>query len=117
MTSRRLLPGGVIGLVVVGRGWVGWPAPGRSPAEVAAEAEPPPASNITVEVVREELSADVVTRGDIVFDDPVEVGLSGSVAQQPERLVVTQAVEMESELGEGAMAVEVVGRPVFLLTG
>jgi multidrug resistance efflux pump len=89
----------------------------RSPAEIAAAAEPPEPSNITVAVVRQVLSADVITRGDIVFDDPVALSLSGSFADQPERLVVTQAVEVGSELAEGGMAVEVVGRPVFLLTG
>ena len=63
------------------------------------------------------MSADVITRGDIVYDEPVSVALSGSFAETPEKLVVTQAVEVNSELAEGAVAVEVVGRPVFLLTG
>ena len=89
----------------------------QSPAEAAAEAEPPEASNITVQVVSEVLSADVITRGDIVYDEPVSVSLSGSFAETPEKFVVTQAVEVNSELAEGAVAVEVVGRPVFLLTG
>lgn len=108
----------VVGLVVVAAG-VGWffGSHIQSPAEAAAEAEPPPASNITVEVVRKELSADVITRGDVVYDEPVEVELSGSFAEQPERLVVTQAVQERRELVEGDVAVEVVGRPVFLLVG
>jgi multidrug efflux pump subunit AcrA (membrane-fusion protein) len=63
------------------------------------------------------LSADVITRGDVVYDEPVSVALSGSFAETPEKLVVTQAVEVDAELAEGAMAVEVVGRPVFLLIG
>lgn len=109
---------GVIGLVAVAAG-VGWVFGSqiRSPAEVAAEAEPPPASNITVEVVSEELSADVITRGDVVYDEPIDVSLSGSFAEQPERLVVTEAVDEGVELVEGEMVVEVVGRPVFLLAG
>ncbi len=89
----------------------------RSPAEVAAEAQPPEASNITVQVVSEVLSADVITRGDVVYDEPLSVSISGSFAETPEKLVVTQAVEVNTELAEGSMAVEVVGRPVFLLTG
>jgi multidrug efflux pump subunit AcrA (membrane-fusion protein) len=89
----------------------------QSPAEAAADAEPPEASNITVQVTREVLSADVITRGDIVYDEPVSVALSGSFAETPEKLVVTQAVEVNTELAEGAVAVEVVGRPVFVLTG
>lgn len=116
--KRNVLLAGVVAAVIVAAG-LGWffGSQIRSPAEVAAEAEPPDPSNITVAVVLEELSADVITRGDIVFDDPVTVSLSGSFAQQPERLVVTQAVEVNTELAEGDVAVEVVGRPVFLLTG
>lgn len=109
---------GVVGAVVVAAG-VGWffGSQIRSPAEVAADAEPPPASNITVEVVSETLSADVIARGDVVYDEPVQMTLSGSFADQPARLVVTETVEEGDELAEGALAVEVVGRPVFLLAG
>lgn len=110
--------GGVIGAVVVAAaaGWF-FGSQIRSPAEAAADAAPPAASNITVPVVSQILSADVVTRGDIVYDEPLSISLSGSFAETPEKLVVTQAVEVNVELVEGAMAVEVVGRPVFLLTG
>ncbi len=113
-----MLLGGVIAAVVLAAG-LGWffGSQIQSPAEAAAEAEPPEASNITVQVVSEVLSADVITRGDIVYDEPVSVSLSGSFAETPEKLVVTQAVEVSADLVEGAVAVEVVGRPVFLLTG
>ncbi|MDH3396873.1 MAG: peptidoglycan-binding protein, partial [Acidimicrobiia bacterium] len=40
----------------------------RSPAEIAAQTQPPEPSLITVAVVRTELSADVITRADIGFD-------------------------------------------------
>jgi len=115
---RNVLLGGVIAAVVVAAG-LGWffGSQIRSPAEAAAEAEAPEPSNITVQVVREVLSADVITRGDIVYDEPVSIALSGSFAETPEKLVVTQAVEVDAELAEGDVAVEVVGRPVFLLTG
>jgi hypothetical protein len=108
----------VIAAVVVAAG-LGWffGSQIRSPAEAAADAEPPEASNITVQVVSEVLSADVITRGDIVYDEPLSVALSGSFAETPEKLVVTQAVEVDAQLAEGDMAVEVVGRPVFFLTG
>jgi hypothetical protein len=110
--------GGVIAAVVVAAG-LGWffGSQIRSPAEAAAEAEPPEPSNITVQVVSEVLSADVITRGDVVYDEPVSVALSGSFAETPEKLVVTQVVDVDAELAEGDMAVEVVGRPVFLLIG
>jgi len=117
VSRNRLLA--LVVVAVVAAAGIGWYAGAqiRSPAEVAAEAEPPPPSNITVAVVREELSADIVTRGDVVFDDPITLSLSGSFAQQPERLVVTRSVEEDTELAEGDVAVEVVGRPVFLLQG
>jgi len=115
---RNILLGGVIAAVVLAAG-LGWffGSQIRSPAEIAAEADAPEPSNITVQVVRQVLSADVITRGDIVYDEPVSVSLSGSFAETPEKLVVTQAVEVNAELVEGDMAVEVVGRPVFLLSG
>lgn len=108
----------VTGAVVASAG-LGWAAATqiRSPAAVAANAEAPEPSNITVAVVRETLSADVVTRGDIVYDEPVQLSLSGSFAGSPEALVVTQAAEVDAELQEGDVAVEVTGRPVFLLEG
>jgi hypothetical protein len=116
--SRNLMLAGVVGIVVVaaGLGWI-FGSQIRSPAELAAEAQPPPASNITVGVVSEVLSADVITRGDLVYDEPVQVRLSGSFADQPERLIATGTVEQGDTLDEGDVAIEVVGRPVFLLAG
>lgn len=116
--SRNLMLAGVVGIVVVAAG-LGWffGSQIRSPAEVAAEAQPPPASNITVGVVSEVLSADVITRGDLVYDEPVQVRLSGSFADQPERLIATETVAQGDTLEEGDVAIEVVGRPVFLLAG
>ena len=115
---RNVLLGGVIAAVVLAAA-LGWffGSQIQSPAEAAADAEAPEPSNITVQVTREMLSADVITRGDVVYDEPVSVALSGSFAETPEKLVVTQAVEVNADLAEGAMAVEVVGRPVFLLIG
>ncbi len=89
----------------------------RSPAEVAAEARPPEPSNITVEVTLQVLSADVITRGDVVYDEPVQISLSGAFAETTTALVVTQSVEVDTELDEGDVAVAVTGRPVFLLRG
>lgn len=108
----------VVGIVVLAAG-LSWffGSQIRSPAELAAEAEPPPPSNITVEVVSEVLSADVITRGDIVYDEPAQLSLSGSFAEQPPRLIATNTVESGDELAEGDLVVEVVGRPVFLLVG
>ena len=108
----------ILGVVVAAAGG-GWLA-GRnitSPAEAAARAQPPEPSLITVAVEQEALSADVIARGDIVFDDPVSVSLSGATGESEVPPVVTKLPEKGAELAEGALMVEVVGRPVFLMQG
>jgi hypothetical protein len=108
----------ILGVVVAAAGG-GWLA-GRnitSPAEAAARAQPPEPSLITVAVEQTALSADVIARGDIVFDDPVSVSLSGATGESEVPPVVTKLPEQGAELAEGALMVEVVGRPVFLMQG
>ena len=102
--------------VAAGLGWMA-ARNVRSPTQVALEAEPPTPSPITVEVERTELVADVITRADVGYDDPVPIGLAGALGGRPSTLVVTSARERGDELVEGAVAVEVSGRPVFLLRG
>ena len=105
--------------VVVAAAGGGWLA-GRgikSPDQAALEAEPPPASLITVEVESAELTADVITRADIGYDEPVTLSLSGALGDRESALVVTSAPERGAELAEGSAAIEIVGRPVFVLAG
>ena len=102
--------------VAAGLGWMA-ARNVRSPTQVALEAEPPTPSPITVEVERTELVADVITRADVGYDDPVPIGLAGALGGRPSTLLVTSARERGDELVEGAVAVEVSGRPVFLLRG
>ena len=110
--------GAVLLAVSVAAGF-GWMAARniRSPTQVALEAEPPAPSLITVEVERTELVADVITRADVGYDDPVSLRLGGALGGRPSTLIVTSARERGDELAEGAVAVEVSGRPVFLLRG
>ena len=110
--------GAVLLAVSVAAG-LGWMAARniRSPAQVALEAEPPAPALITVEVERTELVADVITRADIGYDDPVSLRLGGALGGRPSTLIVTSARERGDELAEGAVAVEISGRPVFLLRG
>ncbi|MDH4118247.1 MAG: hypothetical protein OEW30_12740 [Acidimicrobiia bacterium] len=110
----------VLVLVAVAAAAVGGWMAGRSiesPAEAAARAAPPEPSLITVAVEKTTLSADVIARGDIVFDDPVSVALSGATGDAGVTPVVTRIADEGSELAEGDVMVEVAGRPVFLLTG
>lgn len=117
MRRSSLVSIAILGVVIAAA--VGWLAGSRikSPADRAAETAAPAASRITVDVVEVELTADVVTRGDVVFDLPVDLELSGSFAVAPERLVVTESRQIGDQLAEGSVAVEVAGRPVFILAG
>lgn len=116
---RRGLRVVVVLVVVSAAAGLGWVAGQRvkSPDQVAFEAEPPTPSLITVEVQLVELSADVIVRADVGYDDPVSLELSGALGGLPAVLVVTAAPERGAEIVEGSVAIEISGRPVFLLQG
>lgn len=88
----------------------------RSPAELAAEAEPPEPSEVTVPVERTELVADVIVRSTVRFDEPFPVSLGGNLDVDGE-LIVTRIPEEGAEVDEGDVLLEVSGRPVFVLSG
>ena len=105
--------------IAVAAAAAGWLA-GRnitSPDQAASEAEPPPASLITVEVELAELVADVIIRADVGYDEPASLGLSGALGNRGSALVVTSAPERGAELTEGSVAIEIAGQPVFVLAG
>lgn len=105
--------------LVVGAGAIGWFAGAQisSPAEAAANAKPPTPSLITAAVDERVLSADVIARGSIDYSDPVSLSLSGSIGETGSTPIVTMVPEVGTDLGEGAVALEVSGRPVILLQG
>ena len=87
-----------------------------NPAEAAARTAPPDAGPITVPVESRELSNDVTVRGDVVFDDAVDLRVE--TADLGERAVVTgQVPEVGATLDAGSVALEVAGRPVLVLPG
>jgi hypothetical protein len=87
-----------------------------SPAEAAAEAAPPQARPITVPVERRVLANDVVLRGDVVYEDPVDVTVETGDLGGP--AIVTGAVpEVGATVEAGSVLLEVAGRPVIALTG
>lgn len=87
-----------------------------NPAEAAARTAPPEAGPITVPVESRELSNDVTIRGDVVFDDAVDLRVE--TADLGERAVVTgQVPEAGATLDAGAVALEIAGRPVLVLPG
>jgi multidrug efflux pump subunit AcrA (membrane-fusion protein) len=87
-----------------------------SPAEAAANAAPPEARAITVPVERRLLANDVVLRGDVVYEDPVDVTVETGDLGGP--AIVTGAVpQVGTTVDAGSVLLEVAGRPVIALTG
>ncbi len=89
----------------------------KSPAQVAAEAEPPPASRITVPVETRTLGRDIIIRGDVRFDQPAGVSLADPPAVLGGASIVTLAPEEGTDLTEGSLVIEVSGRPILVLEG
>ncbi|PFG19056.1 hypothetical protein [Serinibacter salmoneus] len=88
----------------------------KSPAQIAAESAPPEAGPITIAVERQELSSDVVVRGDALYDGAVSVTVETADLGGP--AVVTGAVPQVGDTVEpGSVLLEVTGRPVIALPG
>ncbi|HYF25574.1 MAG TPA: peptidoglycan-binding domain-containing protein [Baekduia sp.] len=105
-------------VALIGLAVVGWVAAGqiKSPARVAAETAPPPASPITVPVARRALSTEVIVRGTVRYGAPQPVALATSKLKQGSDLV-TRAPRSRARLRPGATVMEVDGRPVFVMAG
>ncbi len=112
--------GALVGMlaVVVAAAVVGYVAGSRikSPAQVAAEAEPPEPSPIAVPVELTEIRNDIVTRGTVRFEDPETVVVEG-VSLPGVDPVVTMLPEVGDQIGEGEVLYELAGRPTFVLAG
>lgn len=96
---------------------VGWAAGQqiKSPAEIAADAEPPTASLITVPVEERELSTSVVIRGQVEFDDVAEIPVNPSASGST--IITATPKAVGDLLAEGEVAIEVASRPLFVLEG
>jgi len=122
-SSRRTVRGRwIIGFVVVGTvfltsaGWAGSRLM-TTPSQVAARAEAPPASVVTVPVESRIVSDQIVTRGDVVSASSSNV-LSGRVVAGVTATVVTALpVAVGSTVTPGSVLVQLSGRPVFALPG
>ncbi|HEY0215725.1 MAG TPA: hypothetical protein VGC57_04980 [Cellulomonas sp.] len=87
-----------------------------NPADAAARTAAPQAGPITVPVESRELSNDVTIRGDVAYDDAVDLRVE--TADLGERAVVTgQVPEVGATLDAGSVALEIAGRPVIVLPG
>lgn len=108
----------IILVFVVAAAVVGWVAGGqiKSPAQVAAETEPPEPSVIAVPVERTVISNDVITRGTVRFEDPEPIAATSVVLPGVDP-VLTRMPEVGEAFGEGDVLYEIAGRPTFLLQG
>ncbi|AQZ68150.1 Peptidoglycan-binding domain 1 protein [[Actinomadura] parvosata subsp. kistnae] len=113
---KKLLAGVVAGVVVVaGAGWaVGSRL--RSPADEAARRAAPAASLVTAAVERRKLVSTVVLSGTLEYGSPLPIALAGVVGGTAEQQRVTRAPR-KGRIKEGAVLMEVNGRPVFALRG
>jgi hypothetical protein len=108
----------VVGIAVVAGagGWfVGTRV--RSPADAAAAHQPPPASLVTVPVERKTLRSAVVAQGTVAYGAPSPLQLTGTVGGAEGTQLITKAPSAGATLKQGDVALEVSGRPVFVLTG
>ncbi|GAA1113919.1 hypothetical protein [Arthrobacter flavus] len=87
-----------------------------SPADAAADAEPPTPGLVTVPVEYGQLSNDVTIRGEVAYADPVEVRIDTSSISGP-AVVTGQVPEEGTDLEPLSIALEVAGRPVIVLPG
>ncbi|GAA3254255.1 peptidoglycan-binding protein [Nonomuraea helvata] len=116
MRPRNLLAGVIAGVVLVaGAGWA-VSTRLRSPADEAARRAAPRASLITAAVERRKLVSTVVLSGTLEYGSPLPISLAGVVGGTSELQRATRAPH-RGRLKEGAVLMEVNGRPVFALRG
>ncbi|MFJ5094548.1 peptidoglycan-binding protein [Streptomyces sp. NPDC088557] len=90
----------------------------RSPAQVAAEAEPPPEDVLIARVENRVLAETVVLRGTVVAGQTVQVAPVGAGGEGATAAVITKvSVRSGDAVRSGKVLLEVSGRPVFVLPG
>ncbi|NUR91044.1 MAG: peptidoglycan-binding protein, partial [Nonomuraea sp.] len=115
-SPRRLLAAVIAGVVLVAvAGWVVG-ARLRSPADEASRRAAPKPSLVTAAVERRKLVSTVVVNGTLEYGSPLPISLAGVVGGTSEQQRVTRAPR-QGRLREGAVLMEVNGRPVFVLRG
>ncbi|MGW8768475.1 peptidoglycan-binding protein [Streptomyces sp. NPDC055815] len=90
----------------------------RSPAQVAADAEPPPQDVLVARVENRVLAETVVLRGTVVAGQTVQVAPVAAGGEGAASPVITKvSVKSGDAVGSGKVLLEVSGRPVFVLRG
>lgn len=87
-----------------------------SPGQAAADAAPPTAGPITVPVESRVIGNEVVLRGDVGYDDAVDLTIETGDLGGP-AVVTGQVKEVGATIDAATVVLEVVGRPVIALPG
>ncbi|MFD7863957.1 peptidoglycan-binding protein [Streptomyces sp. NPDC059783] len=90
----------------------------KSPAQAAADAEPPAPSVLTAEVEYRVLASTVITRGQVIAGQSVRIAPQTAGGEGAGSPVVTKiGVPAGGKVTAGKVLLEVSGRPVFALPG
>ncbi|MFJ1979187.1 peptidoglycan-binding protein [Streptomyces albogriseolus] len=90
----------------------------KSPAQLAAEAVAPPPDVLTAPVEHRVLRSSIITRGEVVADQTVDVVAQAPSGEDAARPVITKIpVRAGDTVKAGQVLMEVVGRPVLTLQG
>ncbi|TDC98872.1 peptidoglycan-binding protein [Nonomuraea deserti] len=123
-SPRRLMAGVIAGVVVIAA--VGWALSTRlrSPADEAARRVAPRPSLVTAAVERRKLVSTVVTSGTLEYGSPLPINLAGAVGGPvgdpvggASGLQRATRAPRKGRIKEGAVLMEVNGRPAFALRG
>ncbi|WP_030857535.1 hypothetical protein [Streptomyces sp. NRRL F-2747] len=118
---RRILVWVVAGAVALTGAGVVLAATIRSPAQVAADAAPPPASVLADRVERRVLTSSVVVRGTVAAEQSLTVspgaGAAAAAGTGGKPVVTRINKQPGAAVQAGDVLVEVSGRPVFALAG
>lgn len=117
VTRRSVFVGAVVTVLLVGGLVSGWFAAAsfQSPAQMAANAAPPPPGDIVAEVTFGALSEQITARSDVVRESAASVQVATGSGDQS--VVTAVGVPAGSEVRVGAVVLEVSGRPVIATTG
>ncbi|MDD9377678.1 peptidoglycan-binding protein [Streptomyces sp. ZAF1911] len=115
---RRWVVVVAVGAVIATLGGLGAALLVKSPAQVAADAAAPRADVLTATVEHRVLTSSVITRGQVVAGQTVEVIPQVSAGVGAARPVITKIrVRPGDTVQPGQVLMEVSGRPVFVLEG
>ena len=117
MQRRLRLLGHIVGLAVAfAAGGVVATQFMSTPEQRAANAEAPPASTLTATVTSREIANTVVTRGNVIASEAVDI-LAGRTYPSTTAIFTAVRAKVEESAAAGTAVAEVNGRPILVLPG